>query len=95
MELMHLVSRQFASTGTAYNTDRICTRGKKVIKLLHERLVHVYKTFNKIANFGMLIAPKCVWQAPRSAGGNYSAPQISYTLLGGDEGGKGKGKSWE
>ena len=84
MELMHLVSRQFASTGTAYNTDRICTRQKSY------KTVHVYKTFNKIANFGMLIAPKCVWQAPRSAGGNYSAPQISYTLLGGDEGGKEK-----
>ena len=27
--------------------------------------------------------------------GNYSAPQISYKLLEGDEGGEGKGKSLE
>jgi len=55
----------------------------------------VYKTFNKIANFGMLIAPKMRLAGAQIRRGNYSAPQISYKLLGGDEGGKGKGKSWE
>ena len=47
-------------TGGAYDTDGISRFWKKVIQMLRRRFVHVGKSLTH-ANFGLLIAPKCVY----------------------------------
>ena len=44
------------------------------MKMLHGRFVHVGET---VTNFGLLIAPKCVWQSgsTRTRWGSYGVPQ--------------------
>ena len=61
------------------------------------RLVHVGVTFNRFAEFGLCIAPKCVWQpgSARTRWGSYSAPPGSLSVIRGRGGREGEGKGLE
>jgi len=83
MQLLYLLAWLSGPTGGAYSVDRICTP-EKVIKMLHGRLVHICKTFNRFANFELWIAPKCVWRPGYAwtRWGSYSAPPDSLAIIG-------------
>jgi len=65
--------------------------GKKVRKLLHGRFVHVG---NRVANFGLQIAPKCIWRpgSVRTRWASYSTPREPTAIIRA-RGQRGRGKT--
>ena len=79
---------------TLQTKDRRQTDGRQhsetFAKMLHGRFVHVGKT-NRFANFGLRIAPKCVWRpsSAKTRWGSYGTPPDPVAVIKGRKEEKG------